>query len=105
VAGRAAAAVRKAGLSRWLTSHTIRRLSAMQVLVDGCDIRTTRQLLGLSDVRPTMVFTHVFYCGARGVRSPADTLPGPEIACDRVKQPITPRSPNDRRNPLTGNQL
>jgi site-specific recombinase XerD len=47
------------------------------VLADGYDIRTVQELLGLKDVRSTMVYTHVLNRGGRGVRSPADRLARP----------------------------
>ena len=37
-------------------------------------IRTFQELLGHSDVRTTMIYTHVLNRGGRGVRSPADQL-------------------------------
>ena len=37
-------------------------------------IRTTQELLGHSDVKTTMMYTHELNRGAVGVKSPADLL-------------------------------
>jgi len=44
------------------------------VLEDGYDIRTIQRLLGHTDVKTTMIYTHVLNRGGKGVRSPVDSL-------------------------------
>ena len=69
-----AEAVRSAGLMKRATCHTFRHSFATHLIEDGYDIRTVQELLGHTDVRTTMIYTHVLNKGGRGVRSPIDAL-------------------------------
>ena len=44
------------------------------MLENGYDIRTIQELLGHTDVKTTMIYTHVLNRGGKGVRSPVDSL-------------------------------
>jgi site-specific recombinase XerD len=44
------------------------------MLQQGYDIRTVQELLGHSDVKTTMIYTHVLNRGGRGVLSPLDRI-------------------------------
>ena len=54
-------AVQTAGINKPATSHSFRHSFATH-------------LLGHSDIRTTMIYTHVLNCGPYGISSPADTL-------------------------------
>ena len=65
-----AKAVRKSGIDKPASCHTLRHSFATHLLERGMDIRTVQEQLGHKDVRTTQVYTHVLKRGGAAVLSP-----------------------------------
>jgi integrase len=68
------AAVQAAVISKPATCHSLCHSFATHPLEQSADIRTIQEIVGHSDVKPTVIYTHMLNRGPSGVRSPADLL-------------------------------
>ena len=68
--------MREAGIIKNASCHTFRHSFATHLLESGYDLRTVQELLGHSDVRTTMIYTHVLNRGAKEIVSPLDGILG-----------------------------
>jgi site-specific recombinase XerD len=62
-------AILRSGITKNGSCHTFRHSFATRLLEVGYDIRTVQELLGHSNVRTTMIHTHVFTKAGLAVRS------------------------------------
>ena len=75
VARRFKQAVRRSGVDKPVSLHTLRHSFATELVRQGVNIRVVQDLLGHESVETTMVYTHVLRQSSLEVTSPLDSLP------------------------------
>ncbi|MEA3368756.1 MAG: integron integrase [Candidatus Ratteibacteria bacterium] len=67
-------ALKKTGIAKHATVHTLRHSFATHLLMNGVNIREIQELLGHKNIETTMVYTHVLRDINIAPKSPLDTL-------------------------------
>ncbi len=67
-------AVKKAGIAKHVSVHTLRHSFATHLLMSGVNIREIQNLLGHKHLETTMIYTHVIRDMVSVPRSPLDNL-------------------------------
>lgn len=67
-------AVRKAGITKDVSVHTLRHSFATHLLENGTDLRYIQNLLGHANSKTTEVYTHITTKGFEQIKSPLDKL-------------------------------
>ena len=67
-------ALKKSGLEKKATVHTLRHSFATHLLENGTDIRYIQQFLGHSSIKTTTVYTYISASAVSKIQSPLDRI-------------------------------
>ena len=67
-------AVKKVGIKKKVTVHTLRHSFASHLLDNGTDIRFIQELLGHKHLSTTQIYTHINPVSVKKIKSPFDSL-------------------------------
>ncbi len=67
-------ALKKSGIKKNVSCHTLRHSFATHLLEQGVDIRIIQKLLGHSKLETTQIYTHISNAKIKNIKSPLDNL-------------------------------
>ena len=67
-------AIKRVGIKKDVTFHSLRHSFATHLLEQGTDIRYVQALLGHANIRTTQIYTHVMQPALDKIQSPLDAM-------------------------------
>ena len=67
-------AAKRAGIKKYVTTHTLRHSFATHLLEQGTDLRYIQNLLGHASSKTTEIYTHITRKGMENIKNPMDDM-------------------------------